>query len=78
MLHEENHTLYMCPNMIKFDEVDFSECHSEEVMFLLTLSVFMHIPRIMILEYYVRGENTFLSRLLNNMSIHSQSLSLGL
>ena len=25
-----------------FDAVDFSECHSEEVMFLLTLSLYMH------------------------------------
>ena len=57
----------MCPNMINFDEVDFTECCSEEVMFLLTLSVFMHFPRIMILEYYVRGENTFLSRLLKGI-----------
>ena len=32
----------LCPNMIHFDEVDFSECRSEEVMFLLTLSVFSH------------------------------------
>ena len=30
---------YLCPNMIHFDEVDFSERHSEEGMFLLTLSV---------------------------------------
>ena len=29
----------LCPNMNHFDAVDFSECHSEEVMFLLTLSV---------------------------------------
>ena len=32
--------LYLCPNMIHFDAVDFSECRSEEVMFLLTLSVY--------------------------------------
>ena len=32
---------YLCPNMIQFDEVDFSECHSEEVFnFLSTLRVF--------------------------------------
>ena len=30
---------YLCLNMINFHAVDFSECHSEEVMFLLTLSV---------------------------------------
>ena len=30
----------MCPYMNHFDAVDFSECHSEEVMFLLTVSVF--------------------------------------
>ena len=30
---------YMCPKMINFDAVDFSECRSEEVMFLLMLSV---------------------------------------
>ena len=29
----------LCQNMIHFDAVDFSECRSEEVMFLLTLSV---------------------------------------
>ena len=29
----------MCPNMNHFDAVDFSECHSEEVMFLLMLSL---------------------------------------
>ena len=29
----------MCLNMINFDEVDFSERRSEEVMFNLTLSV---------------------------------------
>ena len=30
---------YLCPNMINFDVVNFSERRSEEVMFLLTLSV---------------------------------------
>ena len=30
---------YLCLNMINFDAVDFSERRSEEVMFLLTLSV---------------------------------------
>ena len=30
---------YLCPNMIKFDGVNFSERRSEEVMCLLTLSV---------------------------------------
>ena len=30
----------MCPNMNHFYAVDFSECHSEEVMFLLMLSVY--------------------------------------
>ena len=29
----------LCPNMINFDVVDFSEFCSEEVMFLLKLSV---------------------------------------
>ena len=29
----------LSPNMNHFDAVDFSECHSEEVMFLLTLSL---------------------------------------
>ena len=29
----------MCPNIINFDNVDFSERRPEEVMFLLTLSV---------------------------------------
>ena len=32
---------YLCPNIINFDSVDFSECRPEEVMFLLMLSVFM-------------------------------------
>ena len=31
---------YLCPNMINFDGVDFSERRSEEVMFLLTLGVY--------------------------------------
>ena len=30
---------YLCPNIINFDDVDFSERCPEEVMFLLTLSV---------------------------------------
>ena len=30
---------YLCLNIINFDEVDFSERRSEEVMFLLMLSV---------------------------------------
>ena len=30
---------YLCLNMINFDGVDFSERRSEEVLFLLTLSV---------------------------------------
>ena len=30
---------YLCPNIINFDSVDFSERRPEEVMFLLTLSV---------------------------------------
>ena len=29
---------YLCLNVITFDAVDFSERHSEEVKFLLTLS----------------------------------------
>ena len=33
-------TAYPSPNMIDFDVVDFSMHHSEEIMFLLTLSVF--------------------------------------
>ena len=31
---------YLCPNIINFDSVDFSERRPEEVMFLLTLSVY--------------------------------------
>ena len=34
------HLPNLCPNMNHFDGVDFSECHSEEVMFLLTLSLY--------------------------------------
>ena len=30
---------FMCPNIINFDSVDFSERRPEEVMFLLTVSV---------------------------------------
>ena len=30
---------YLCPNIIDFDSVDFSERRPEEVMFLLTLGV---------------------------------------
>ena len=30
----------LCPNMNHFDAADFSECHSEEVMFLLMLSLY--------------------------------------
>ena len=30
----------LCQNMIHFDAVGFSECCSEEVMFLLTLGVY--------------------------------------
>ena len=30
----------LCPNVIHFDALDFSECRSEKVMFLLTLSVY--------------------------------------
>ena len=33
---------YLCPNIINFDSVDFSERRPEEVMFLLTLSVYIH------------------------------------
>ena len=32
----------LCLNMNHFDAADFSECHSEEVMFLLTLSLCMY------------------------------------
>ena len=38
----------MCSNMNHFDAVDFSECHSEEVMFLLTLSLYtswIYLPK---------------------------------
>ena len=31
---------YLCPNISDFDSVDFSERRPEEVMFLLTLSVY--------------------------------------
>ena len=33
----------LCPNMNHFDAVDFSECYSEEVMFLLMLSVHLQV-----------------------------------
>ena len=35
---------YLCPNMITFDAVDFSERRPEEAMFLLTLSVANNSP----------------------------------
>ena len=35
---EEYYSLDLCPNMINFD-MDFSECHAEEVMLVFTLSV---------------------------------------
>ena len=34
----------MCPNMNHFDAVDFSECHSEEVVTILTLSLYIMQP----------------------------------
>ena len=37
---------YLCPNMINFDVVDFSECRSEVVMFLMTLGVHREIAEI--------------------------------
>ena len=40
-------TTNLCPNMIKFDVVDFSECRSEEVMFLLMVSV-LHKRRLVV------------------------------
>ena len=43
-------TAYPCPN-IKFDAVDASECRSEEVMYLLTLSVLItHLLYIFLTE----------------------------
>ena len=32
--------------MNHFDAVDFSECYSEEVMLLLTLSVYIHVAKL--------------------------------
>ena len=32
---------YLCPNIINFDSVDFSERRPEEVMFFLTLSAYL-------------------------------------
>ena len=46
----------LCPNMNNFDAVDFSECHSEEVMFLLTLSVYIYIY-IYIMYIYIYKRN---------------------
>ena len=37
------YSYYLCPNIINFDIVDFSERRPEEVMFLLTLSVYSFI-----------------------------------
>ena len=40
VLHKEYYIAYRCPDfVVNFDVVDFSERRSEEVMFLLTLSV---------------------------------------
>ena len=42
MLHEENYIAYLCPNMIYFDALDFSERRSEEVMFFDAHCISMH------------------------------------
>ena len=44
---------YLCQNMINCDVVDFSECRSEEVMFLLMLSVVIILKHIQ-MEIQVR------------------------
>ena len=44
------HLPTLCPNMNHFDAVDFSECHSEEVIkFLLTLSVVVMLKDVIII-----------------------------
>ena len=40
VLNMTYHSFILSPDMIHFAAVDFSECRSEEAMFLLTLSVF--------------------------------------
>ena len=40
VLHKENYSLYLCLNITNFYAMDFSERRPEEVMFLLTFSVF--------------------------------------
>ena len=35
----------MCLNIINFDEVDFSECRSEEVISFFWRSVYIYIPK---------------------------------
>ena len=43
----------LCPNMIHVDALDFSEWHSEEVMFLLTLSVLIGINEPIPVVYHI-------------------------
>ena len=44
VLHQDRSTIaYQCPNLINFHVVDFNEHRSEEVMFLLMLSVYIHV-----------------------------------
>ena len=40
VLHEENQLICLCPNMIHFDGVDFSERRSEEVLSFFWRSVY--------------------------------------
>ena len=72
--------------MINFDAVDFSECHSKEVMFLLTLCVFNYTSALIlnktdclnVYKYYwkVRGkdlkicENWHTSNQINNKKLY--------
>ena len=44
---------YLCPNIINFDSVDFSEHRPEEVMFLLTLSVCIMFSTLDLLDIHV-------------------------
>ena len=40
MLMKEDYIAYLCPN-INFDEVDFSECRSEEVIFFFDVNNYL-------------------------------------
>ena len=65
VLHIRRTIAYLCLNMINFDAVDFSEHRSEEVMFLLMLSVCILLCKMQLLGMMKNWTSNFL--------IHSQA-----